>query len=196
MGRGCGSSKDIERLVGHWTFAALLHRPLLSSLRAVYDYGRSGRPAGTIFPNKVKEELQIMRGLLVFMFADLSLPWCSRVYAYDACGSGHASVSWEPRPGLIQACGAWQERWRYKEDRLVSSARAKALPLDCVAGVRSPAELEKQLSSSRIRYSQKSNVNCLILVGRSATSITPPCSKTKLFTSRRLEVWRLWCVRS
>ena len=29
---------DLERLVGHWTFAALVCRPLLSCLRAVYDF--------------------------------------------------------------------------------------------------------------------------------------------------------------
>ena len=86
-----------------------------------------------------------MRGLMVYMKSDVGAPWSDKVWAYDACPSGHASVSWNGRPSLVRATGRWQERWRYKDDDLSRNARDRAL------GDSSVAQLDRK---KELKYSQ------------------------------------------
>merc|ERR1712086_674839 len=118
------TSKELERLVGHYTFCSLLRREGLSVLCSCYDFigGKFVRPR-VLWPS-VARELGIMQGILIFMRRRLDAERCPDVFAFDACGSGHASVVKPGAEDLIKEAMSWQERWRYKTG---VSSRERAL---------------------------------------------------------------------
>ena len=113
--RGRCTSRALEKVVGHWTFAALLRRELLCSLRAVYDFIRADYRHEQPIWRSVRRELSMMRGLLVFTRRDLSGVVSTKAWAFDACESGHASVTAQLGKEQVQSMVEWHERWRYKE---------------------------------------------------------------------------------
>ena len=93
--RRTATSRDIERILGHWCFCALLRRPALSVGRSLYDFARSQYLQPVALWKGALQELRMMRGLLVLLRADLCQPVHEIGTAYDACESGHASVDSE-----------------------------------------------------------------------------------------------------
>ena len=83
--RGSASGRDIESLIGHITFGFLVRRPLLSSLRTLYDFSHDRSCRHRVLWPSVVRELEMIRGLLIFARWDLSLRTSPQVWAYDAC---------------------------------------------------------------------------------------------------------------
>lgn len=85
------TGRDLARIVGSWTWAALVRRECLCVFRAVYRFcAVAGDRIFHIWPS-VRQELWTMMGLAPLMYADLSATWCDRVIATDACTTGHGA---------------------------------------------------------------------------------------------------------
>lgn len=131
----------MSQLVGKWTWAALVNRPLLSVFSAVYRFIESaGYRVFTIWAS-VKRELLMMVDLAPLMFATLTDNWFDRLVATDASETGQGVVAVKTSPGTnpfdSQAAAAPDQHhwstiiaspWRRKEHinaleiRAVSSA--------------------------------------------------------------------------
>lgn len=92
QGRGSGR---IERLVGHFTFAGLLQRGMLSVFQASYVYIRKHYEEKAVLWPEVRRELTWAASLLCLMRKDLGAEWSSRVHATDASMWGRGVVATE-----------------------------------------------------------------------------------------------------
>jgi hypothetical protein len=82
--RGRLSGKQLERLVGHCTFTALIRRESLSCFQAVCDFVRIYGPCEAPLPVGVKRELTICRGILPLIRHRMRSPWCEEFLTCDA----------------------------------------------------------------------------------------------------------------
>ena len=102
--RNSATGKQMERLLGSWTWNSLLRRPVLSVFSAVYAFARRHREhrRPRPLPVRVRDELQAALGLVPLLHADLSAPFSDRVYATDASNWGagvcyaRATDCWSP----------------------------------------------------------------------------------------------------
>ena len=101
--RGTASGHDMQRLVGHWTWAALACRPAFSVFCAVYRFiAAAGYRTFTIWPS-VRRELWAIVGLAPLLHSSLAQPWLDRVVATDASGSGEGVVVTSLEPAVVAA---------------------------------------------------------------------------------------------
>ena len=85
------TGRDLARIVGSWTWAALVRRECLCVFRTVYRFRSvAGDRVFHIWPC-IRQELTVMMGLAPLMYADLSATWCDRVFATDACTTGNGA---------------------------------------------------------------------------------------------------------
>ena len=89
------TSKMVEVLAGRITIAALLRRELLSVLRSCYDFSGKHYTGRTRLWTSVKQEMLMVRGLLILLYSYNTAGWSTTVAAVDACESGYAVVSTE-----------------------------------------------------------------------------------------------------
>jgi len=87
------SSKDLERLVGGWTWVCLLRRPSLSAFGSVYEFMRRGFKRRTPLWPSVARELLCVAGLAPLLQMDLATPVAPTVIATDASLHGAGVVS-------------------------------------------------------------------------------------------------------
>jgi hypothetical protein len=87
------SGFHLSRLVGKWTWAALVNRPLLSVFSSVYRFIECARGSVfTVWPS-VARELTLMVGLAPLMFCTLTDEWFDRMVATDASEVGLGVVA-------------------------------------------------------------------------------------------------------
>lgn len=92
--RGACTGLQLHRVLGMWTWNALLCRCALSTMFACYGFiARTGRRRGFL-PRGVRQELQALIGLVPLLSVSLGSPISSRVYATDASFWG-AGVCYE-----------------------------------------------------------------------------------------------------
>ena len=90
--RRSASSKQLERLLGHWCFACLIRRCALTAPRACYDFARAGYSwEQELWPSAVSE-VRILRGPVPLLRSDPRLETDPVATAFDACESGHTCV--------------------------------------------------------------------------------------------------------
>ena len=82
--RGRCSSRTLEKIVGHLTFAGLIRREFLSIFQACYVYIRRGFSEGTLLWGAVRRELFWAISLLPLLHRDLGMEWSEEVHATDA----------------------------------------------------------------------------------------------------------------
>jgi len=89
------TGRDLARIVGRWTWAALPTRPILSVLSAVYRYSQLIRGGHAVLWPSVRRELRILCTLAPLMYASLTAPWLSNLCAVDASmvGEGVAAAT-------------------------------------------------------------------------------------------------------
>ena len=101
-------------MLGHFVFAGLAKRCILSIMRAVYSFvSQSYLIRQTAWPS-VCYECWLMACMLPLACAELSLPWASEVTATDASTNGSGVCSRDACPKQIQNIAKWSERWRFK----------------------------------------------------------------------------------
>lgn len=82
------SGKQLEALVGRWTWLMLVRRPLLSVFRSVYAFIRfKGRKRRILWPS-ARTELACACALVPLMHTSLCAPFFEKVIATDASSTG------------------------------------------------------------------------------------------------------------
>ena len=124
------SGKQLERLLGHITFIALLKRPFLSLLSACYAFARRHRAVTKRLWPSVGRELWHVCSLLPMCTANIRIPTSPIVYAGDSCRVGSATTfggfgvcraEWPRASASLH--GKWSERWRFKHSLPGASRR-------------------------------------------------------------------------
>ncbi len=121
------NSEDLRRVIGHITGRLLLRRPLLSLLHAVYVFVNAGIVRRVPVWKTVWDEIRTIRGMLVFAFSDLRLPFSSKVSMFDACLSGYGIGESEWSLEDVQCACDTDERWRFRDASISMSHREEAL---------------------------------------------------------------------
>ncbi len=103
----------IEKLVGHFTFAGLLQRGLLSVFQASYAFIRKQYHQEVQLWAEVRRELFLAASLICMVEKDLSSVWSPRVHATDASFWGRGVVSIDKEIGDVKAIGQHCDRWRF-----------------------------------------------------------------------------------
>ena len=90
------SGRELEVLLGHCTYLALVKRPLLSCFHASYRYVQPTNRTKTAHRSTVVDELTHFRALTFFCFSQWWPPWSTDVFSTDASlqGYGLAASDW------------------------------------------------------------------------------------------------------
>ena len=132
--RSVVTKTEIQKLIGHITFACLLRREMLSCLCSTYYFARECSQQGSKMWETTRRELGVFLSLLPLLGRRLDAPWSSVVYMTDACESGHATVKASAPTDLVSSTGSWHERWRFKAGRYNTNARAREAALSLIPG--------------------------------------------------------------
>ena len=119
----------ISRLIGHYTFMAMICRPALSVCHALYAFVErfSDRPA-RLWPACIRE-LRWMRSLLPLLRRDLFALWSPWVVATDASEWGLGATRTSMPVELVGQTGRIRERWRWKCGDMASACPRSAAAL-------------------------------------------------------------------
>lgn len=113
-GRVCISGEELEVVVGHITMRALLNRNSMGILRHTYVFVRQCYHHRRRLWRSVIQELEVFRGLLPLIHANIFAPWDGEPLCTDACLSGYAVVQGEVDRETVAAIGRSDERWRFR----------------------------------------------------------------------------------
>ena len=108
------TSRELNVIVGHFTFLALLRREMLSVMSAVYSFIAKGYAHPSRLWPAVRRELTWMRALLCALEVRTSKPWASQSMMFDASpwGAGVMRATVDSR--IAADSGRFSERWRFK----------------------------------------------------------------------------------
>ena len=90
--RGSCSGRELEAIIGHFTFCALLRRELLACLSASYLFIQRAGEHRQVIWDAVVRELRWCIALLPFCERNLAAPWLGRTVATDASPWGRGVV--------------------------------------------------------------------------------------------------------
>jgi hypothetical protein len=90
---GGATGIQLSRIVGKWTWAMLVFRPLLSIFNSVYRFIKSAQNKVYCLWRSVTMELDMAIRLAPLMYSSLSSPWFDRAIACDASLSGFGVVA-------------------------------------------------------------------------------------------------------
>ena len=105
---------ELEVLLGHCTYVALVKRPLLSCFHTSNKYVQSTYWSRTALWSTIADELTHFRALTIFCFSQWWPPWSTEMFSTDASlyGYGLAASDWT-RDDVAEA-GRRSERSRYR----------------------------------------------------------------------------------
>ena len=83
------SGCELEVLLGHCTYLALVKRPLVSCFHASYRYVQSTYWSRSELWSTVVDELTHFRALTIFCFSQWWPPWFTEVFSTDASLYGY-----------------------------------------------------------------------------------------------------------
>ena len=112
--RGSATGKEMQVVIGHVSFCFLLRRELLSTLGAVYAFGRRAEGVKMVLWPAVRRELRWAVALLPLVYRRLDAGWHGRVMATDASPTGLGAVHGERPLDEVSRIGRINERWRYQ----------------------------------------------------------------------------------
>ena len=124
--RGRASGREIEKLVGHATFIALLRREILSVFASVYSFIRARYDVRSGLWPSVVCELTLFANLIPLVYQDLRAEWTDDVIATDASEWGLGAVIARCSPLDVARCGRLSERWRFRLSDARGGARKQA----------------------------------------------------------------------
>jgi hypothetical protein len=121
--------KEVEKVLGHCSFMALIRRELLAIFRATYVFINRFRRTLVpvpIWPSVVRE-LRQFHDLTPLLYRDFKRSCWDRVLAFDASLEGFGVVRVKADVGLIRDAGRYRDRRRFRKDAELSSLRNDAL---------------------------------------------------------------------
>lgn len=124
------STELMQRLLGHAMVVCTINRCGMAIFRRLYDFVHSGcGPRKLNFSEK--RECLVFAGLLPLLVADIRRPWSDNVTATDASPEGWGICERHLPPDVVQNCGKWHERWRFRRlDAAEWKPRERALKRD------------------------------------------------------------------
>ncbi|CAK0808709.1 unnamed protein product [Prorocentrum cordatum] len=130
--RGRASGRDLERVLGHIMFVALVRREGLSIFEASFRFVQKCYDQQVPLWSQVRQELMAWDGVAPLLWRDLRAQWSCSVGCVDASprGLGACEADWDV--GAVREVGRHSERWRYgRAERL--PPRRRALAAECAA---------------------------------------------------------------
>ena len=122
------SPADLEKIVGHCTFVALVRRESLSVFQHVYTFINKFRGLGAQpWWDSIRWELTVFKGILPVLWRDLGASWHPTVSCFDASPWGLGCVDAKFDIDDVAAAGRLNERWRTSRDDAGFSLRDRAL---------------------------------------------------------------------
>ena len=120
------SGRILEIVLGHITFCCLCNRQLLCIFSSIYKYIRKHYFAPVVLWPSVRKELEVFRGLMIFLQNDWWKPWNPLVSSSDSSLEGYGvSTAFWPLVD-VRTCGRRLERSRFRRPAS-TAARAHAL---------------------------------------------------------------------
>ena len=123
------TGKEIESIVGHYTWCTLVRCPGLAVPHACYSFLRSAGSVPTGPWPSVLCELRWMVAVLPLLISETWLPWSGQLYASDAAPSGYGVCVKRVEPRLAAHIGRVVEKWRFRAEDSVQ-ARAHTMGVD------------------------------------------------------------------
>lgn len=114
------SSKQLEVIIGYYTFLSLLRRPLLAAMRAVHSCAQREYRRPCPLWSSVLRELRWMRSLLPIAVCDQRAKVAMRVMASDASLDGQGVVVGYAPQGAVSELFRNRELWRFRDERVRS----------------------------------------------------------------------------
>eukprot|EP00929_Paragymnodinium_shiwhaense_P052284 TRINITY_DN261_c0_g1_i1.p1 TRINITY_DN261_c0_g1~~TRINITY_DN261_c0_g1_i1.p1 ORF type:complete len:1369 (+),score=112.09 TRINITY_DN261_c0_g1_i1:1521-5627(+) len=112
------AAADVEKILGHCTFVALVRRESLAVFRAIYAFVSRHRADGPVrLWSSVRRELEAFRGLLPLLWVNLRAPWSSRVVCTDASPWGYGCVQMRADEGAVKTAGRCCDRWQFSRQQ-------------------------------------------------------------------------------
>ena len=124
------SSRTLEKVVGHLTFAGLVRREFLSVFQASYVYMRKGYGERAVIWDSVRRELRWACALLPLLQKDLGMEWSEEVHATDASFWGRGITVTRREQHDVRALGQFNERWRFKATEECEVVQGKHIHAD------------------------------------------------------------------
>lgn len=108
------TSRQLEKLVGHFVSQGLLRRESLALLRAVYTFihRKFKRSAGLW--DSVLRELTWMKAILRILEVNIAREWSTKLWAFDASPWGEGITFSYRDVKEIHDIGKYSKRWRFK----------------------------------------------------------------------------------
>ena len=145
--RGSLSSRQLEKLVGHFVSQGLLRRECLSILRAVYTFIKRKFKQGAALWPAVVRELQWMKAMLPVMEVDIAKPWAEKLFCFDASEWGEG-ITFSYQDGATnQDIGRYSERWRFKDGEPPPRVAAHQQIMDVLLVKQEDGKLDEYLRS-------------------------------------------------
>ena len=107
------TGQQLEKLIGHITFAFLIRRELLSILSSAYAFISVNYYSRKWLWASVKRELSIVLALLPLANSKCFYPFDPVVYCSDACEYGHGTCRSEWDVETVKNVCSIRERWRF-----------------------------------------------------------------------------------
>ena len=126
LGRHGISGRSLEKILGHFTWSALLRCEALATVCACYEFVRKSYDSCTRIWASVRRELRWMRSLLPLLESDMSLPWLHTVVASDASDTGMGVCIRSLDSHQVARVGRLSEKWRFRVEE-AQRAREHAL---------------------------------------------------------------------
>ena len=104
---------QLEVIMGHVTFFAMLDRRVLSLFSSVYKYIRAKESGNGRLWSSCVDELTAFFGLMPLVRSSWDLEWCDEVVCYDSCTGGRGFVSAPVPLELSRQAGLVSERNRF-----------------------------------------------------------------------------------
>ncbi|CAK0898367.1 unnamed protein product [Prorocentrum cordatum] len=122
VSRSAVGPRDVDKVLGHCTFVALLCREHLTIFNSVYSFVRRLRHC-TAVPlwESVRWELNTFSSLLGMISRSMLVDWSPTVMCSDASFWGFGLVSKGFKEDLVGSVGSFSERWRFLEGSDVQS---------------------------------------------------------------------------
>jgi hypothetical protein len=100
----------MQTIVGNITWPALIARPILAILHAVYKFAESGDKLVRAMGRDCKEELLLCLMLMPLLEADLTLDWSDFIAATDASETGFGGVHRQTTKDEVEKLAQLSER--------------------------------------------------------------------------------------
>ena len=112
--KGFCSGDALRVIIGHFTWAGLIRREVLSLLNASYQFAERVGPRQARLWRSVRRELWHARCILPLLSVDLSAEWWPEVAASDASLFGLGVTVRKAPTQLVSSIGRCSERWRFR----------------------------------------------------------------------------------